>query len=113
LVTSLQSHVGKLEDTVMEESDAEGEVVGSSDSSSNLDPVENMVAIPVPAPGIVVHTLVPVDIPLEFVPPILCDPNPLDEVEGSVIAHAQASPSLTYVESWEEDPMHLEGVPEL
>jgi hypothetical protein len=86
----------------MEESDAEGEVVGSSDSSSNLDPVDNMVVIPVPAPGIVVHTLVPADIPLELVPPILCDPNLLDEVEGSVIACAQASLSLT----------HLEGVPE-
>jgi hypothetical protein len=77
---------------------------------SDLDLVENMVAIPVPAPGVVIHTLVPVDIPMEFVPPILCDLNPLGEPEGVAISHAQASPSQTYIESQDEDPMHLEGV---
>jgi hypothetical protein len=46
LITSVQSRVGDLED-----SDTEGEVVGSSDlsSSTDVEPVENMVAIPIPA----------------------------------------------------------------
>jgi hypothetical protein len=87
-------------------------VVGSLDSLSDLDLVENMVVIPVPAPGVVIHTLVPVDVPVEFVPLILQDPNLLDEAEGLAIACAQASPSLAYMESWEEDLMYLEGVPE-
>jgi hypothetical protein len=41
---------------MMEDSEGVQEEVASS-SSSDLDPVENMVAIPVPAPS-VVHTLV-------------------------------------------------------
>jgi hypothetical protein len=73
LITSLQSCVSEVEDTVMEESDAEGEVVDSSDSSlsTDVEPVENMVAIPVPTPGTVVHLLVPIKVPQEFVPPAL------------------------------------------
>ena len=70
LVASLQGRVAEVEDAMMEESNAEGEVV--SMLSSDLDPVENMVAIPVPAPSIVC-TLVPV----EFVPSSLhSSPSP-------------------------------------
>ena len=67
LLLSVQSRVAEVEDAVMAdtEDDAEGEVLSSS--SSDLDPVKNMVAIPIPAPSIV-HTLV--EIPEEFVPPI-------------------------------------------
>ena len=72
-----------------------GEVVSSS--SSNLDPVENMVAILVPAPSII-HTLV--EIPEEFVPPIL-------RLSSSVTS----TPSPEYVQVLEEDPSHA-GVPE-
>jgi hypothetical protein len=68
LLLSIQSRVVEVEDVVMAdpEDEAEGEVLSSS--SSDLDPVENMVAIPVPGLS-VVHTLV--EIPEEFVPPIL------------------------------------------
>jgi hypothetical protein len=52
--------------------------------------VENMAVIPVPAPS-VVHTLVPVDFPPEFVFSVL---------------RAEASPSPPYVEACGEDPMH-------
>jgi hypothetical protein len=64
LVISVQSRVTELEDAVMEESEEDDREVVSS-SSSDLDPVENMVAIQVPAPSIV-HTLV--EIPEEFIP---------------------------------------------
>jgi hypothetical protein len=67
LVLSLQGRLSEVEDAMMEGSDVVQEEVVSS-SSSDLDPVENMVAIPVPAPSII-HTLV--EIPEEFVPPIL------------------------------------------
>ena len=67
LVLSVQSCVSELEDDVMEESEEDGGEVLSS-SSLDLDPVENMVAIPVLAPS-VIHALV--EIPGEFVPPIL------------------------------------------
>jgi hypothetical protein len=54
LVTSLPGQVGELEDVIMgeEESDADGDVVVSSDLSSltDVEPMENMVAIPVPTP---------------------------------------------------------------
>jgi chromosome segregation ATPase len=68
LILSVQSHVTEVEDVVMADSeeDDSGEVVFSS--SSDVDPVEDMVAIPVPALS-VIHTLV--EIPEEFVPPIL------------------------------------------
>jgi hypothetical protein len=86
-MVSLQGRVAELEDVVMEESDdAKGEVVSSS--SSDLDPVKNMVAIPVPGPSIV-QTLILVD----FVPPSL---------------HSSLSP---YVAAVEDDPSH-DGVPE-
>jgi hypothetical protein len=71
------------------------EVVSSS--SSDLDPVENMVAIPVPAPS-VIHTLVA--IPEEFVPPIL---QPSSAVPST--------PSPEYVQALEDDPAH-DGTPE-
>jgi hypothetical protein len=67
LVLTLQNRVGEIEDAVMEESEGSGPEVVSS-SSSDLDPIENMVAIPVPAPSIV-HTLVA--IPEEYIPPVL------------------------------------------
>jgi hypothetical protein len=71
LVTNVQTRVGELEDAVMEESDddTEGEVVSSS-SSTDVEPVENMVAIPIPAP-LVIHTLIPIGVPEEFIPPSL------------------------------------------
>jgi hypothetical protein len=76
-----------MEDVVMEEY-GEGLVAESEDSLvlMDVDPVENMVAIPVPAPGVVIHTLVPVNVPQEFIPPILHVPNPL-EPEREEIAH--------------------------
>jgi chromosome segregation ATPase len=70
LVLSIQAQVGDLEDSIMEDSndDAEGEVLESSSASStDVEPVENMVVIPVLAPS-VVHTLIPVKFPLEFIP---------------------------------------------
>jgi hypothetical protein len=68
-----------------------------SSSSSSLDPVENMVAIPVPAPSIV-HTLV--EIPEEFVPPILRSSSAVP-----------STPSPEYVQALEDDPAH-DGIPE-
>ena len=56
LVLALQGHVLEVEDAVMEEPKEEDAEVLSS-SSSDIDPVENMVAIPVLAPS-VFHTLV-------------------------------------------------------
>lgn len=50
------------------EDNGEGNMVASSSSSLDLDPVENMVTIPVPAPA-VVQTLV--EIPEGYVPPSL------------------------------------------
>jgi hypothetical protein len=88
---SLQARLTNLEDTVMSDGDdAEGE---PSDSSSDLEPVENVVAIPVPGPS-VIHTLVPVETPLEYIPPSLC-----------------LTPSPPYVAERSEDPEHS-GVPE-
>jgi hypothetical protein len=90
LLLSIQSCVAEVEDAIMEESgeeDAEGEMVVSS-SSSKFDPVENMVTIPIPAPS-TVYTLVPVDVPEEFIPPSL-----------------HMTPSPPYIPNWEEDPSH-------
>jgi hypothetical protein len=97
LVLSVQSCVVELEDAVMEESEEGdgGEVVSSS--SSDLDPVENLVAIPVPAPSFV-HTLV--EIPEEFVPLILRPPLSIP-----------STPSPEYVQALEDDPAH-DGIPE-
>jgi hypothetical protein len=67
LVLTLQGCILEVEDAMIEESE-EGEAEVLSSSSSDLDPVENMVAIPILALS-VVHTLV--EIPEEFVPPIL------------------------------------------
>jgi chromosome segregation ATPase len=96
LLLSVQSHVVEVEDAVMADSedDASGEVLSSS--SSGLDPVENMVAIPIPAPSII-HTLV--KIPEEFVPPILRASSSLP-----------STPSPPYVQALEEDPVH-DGTP--
>jgi hypothetical protein len=89
LVASLQGRVTELEDVVMEESDDDTEGEAVSLLLLSLDPVENMVVIPIPAPS-VVQTLVPID----FVPPSLC-----------------SSPSPPYVQDVEDDPLH-DGVPE-
>jgi hypothetical protein len=90
-LASFQAQLSDLEDMVMEESeDAKGE---PSDSSSNLEPVENMVAIPILAPS-VVHTLVPVEVPSEYIPPSLC-----------------LTPSPPYIAERSEDLEHS-GVPE-
>ena len=96
LVLALQGHISEVEDAVMEESKEEEEEVLSS-LSSNLDPVENMVAIPIPALS-VVHMLV--EIPEEFVPPIL---RPSSSVAST--------PSPEYVQALEDDPSHA-GIPE-
>ena len=96
LVLTLQGRVSQVEDAVMEESKEEGAEVLSS-SSSDLDPVENMVVILIPAPS-VIHTLV--EIPEEFVPPIL-------QLSSSVAS----TPSPEYVQVLEEDPAS-HGVPE-
>ena len=71
LLSQAQGCTDKLEDAVMEESeeeDAEGDILSSS--SLDADPVENMVAIPVLGPS-VIHTLIPVETPLEYIPPSL------------------------------------------
>jgi hypothetical protein len=94
LILSVQARVAEVEDAVMEEDD-DGEVVFSS--FSDLDPVENMVAIPVPAP-FVLHMLV--GIPEEFVPPIL-------QPSSAVLS----TPSPEYVQALEDDPVH-NGTPE-
>jgi hypothetical protein len=94
LLLLVQSRVVEVEDTVM--SDVEEDVEVLSSSSSDLDPVENLVAIPIPAPS-VVHTLV--EIPEEFVPPILRSSSAVP-----------STPSPEYVEALEEDPSHR-GVP--
>jgi hypothetical protein len=88
---AFQARVMDLEDVMMSDSeDTKGEL---SDSSTDVDPVENMVAIPVPGPS-VIHTLVPVETPSEFIPPSL-----------------HATPSPPYVAEQAEDPEH-HGVPE-
>ena len=80
-----------LEDMVMSDSeDANGEPL---DSSTDINPVENVVAIPVPG-LLVIHTLVPVDTPSEFISPSLWE-----------------SPSPLYIAEHGEDPEH-HGVPE-
>jgi hypothetical protein len=96
LVLTLQNRVGEIEDAVMEESEGDGQEVVSS-SSSDLDPVENMVAIPVPAPS-VIHRLVA--IPEEYIPPVL--------QPSSVVP---STPSPEYVQALEDDPAH-DGTPE-
>jgi hypothetical protein len=97
LILSVQTRVVEVEDAVMEESEEGdgGEVVSSS--SSDLDPVENVVAVPVPAPS-AFHTLV--EIPEEFVPPILWPSSAVP-----------STPSPEYVQVLEDDPVH-DGTPE-
>jgi hypothetical protein len=90
----LQGRVGELEDVVMEDAsdaDAEGDTVVST-SSSEFDPVENTVAIPIPPP--VIHTLIPVEVSEAFIPLSL-----------------RTMPSPPYVADREEDPVH-DGIPE-
>jgi hypothetical protein len=55
--------------------------------SSKFDPVENMVVIPIPP--LVIHTLIPVEVPEAFIPLSL-----------------QTTPSPPYVASHEEDLVH-------
>ena len=97
LVLALQEHLSQVEDAMMEESGEEDIKVPSSSSSSDLNPVENMVAIPIPALSIV-HTLV--EIPEEFVPPVL---------RSSL--SVTSTPSPKYVQALEED-LASYGVPE-
>jgi chromosome segregation ATPase len=82
-LSNFQIHLTDIEDAVMESSDAEGE---PSDSSSDLEPVENMVAIPVPGPS-VITTLIPVD--SKYIPPVL-----------------RVTPSPLYVAEQSKDPAH-------
>ena len=96
LVLALQGRLTQVEDVVMEESEDDVEVPSPS-SSSDLDPVENMVAIPIPAPS-VIHMLV--EVPEEFIPPVL-RPSP----------SVASTPSPEYVQALEEDPAS-HGVPE-
>jgi chromosome segregation ATPase len=86
LVVSLQGRVGELEDAVMEEAleDGEGSVVLTS--LLEFDPVENMVAIPIPPP---IVTLIPIEVPEAFIPPSL-----------------RTTPSPPYVAACEEDLEH-------
>jgi hypothetical protein len=92
LILSVQARVAEVEDAVMAEAEeGDGGEVASS-SSSDLDPVENMVAIPVPAPS-TFHTLV--EIPEEFVPPVL----------RSSLA-VPSTPSPEYVQVLEDDLVH-------
>jgi hypothetical protein len=63
-LSAFQVRLLEVEDVLMEDVDAEGE---PSDSSSDLDLVKNIVAIPIPGPS-VVHTLVPVEVSSDFVP---------------------------------------------
>jgi hypothetical protein len=94
LVVSLQGRVGELEDAVMDEAlDADGEGTAVSTSSLEFDPVENMVAIPIPPP-IIHNALIPIEVPEAFIPPSL-----------------RTTPSPPYVQAREEDPEH-DGVPE-
>ena len=95
LVLSLQGRLTEVEDAMMEESEEE-EAEVLSPSSSDLDPVENMVTILILAPSIV-HMLV--EVPEEFVPLIL-------RTSSSVTS----TPSPKYVQALEEDPSHA-GVP--
>jgi hypothetical protein len=74
-----------------EASDVDGKGTAVSTSSSEFDPMENMVAIPIPPPVI---TLIPVEVPEAFIPPSL-----------------RTTPSPPYVASREEDP-ESNGVPE-
>ena len=91
LLSSLNTQVMELENSVMEEADAEGEVASSSSSSDFGGLVENMVAIPVPAP-VVMHTLI--TIPDVYIP-----------------LSVRSLPSPPYVQAQEEDLVHS-GVPE-
>ena len=96
LVLPLQGRLSQVEDAMMEEAEEEESEVPSSSSLSDLDPVENMVAIPIPALS-VVHTLV--EIPEEFIPPILQSPSSV-----------ALTPSPEYVQALEEDLLSY-GVP--
>jgi hypothetical protein len=94
VIVIMQGRVGELEDAVMEKAedkDAEGDTAVST-SLSEFDPVENMVAIPIPPP--VLHTLIPVEVSEAFIPPSL-----------------QATPSPPYIADHSENPVH-DGTPE-
>jgi hypothetical protein len=54
-ISSLQIHLSRVEDMVMEEVEL---VAGLSSSSLSIEPAENIVTIPVLAPGIIIHSLV-------------------------------------------------------
>ena len=68
--------------------------MSSSSSLTDVDLVEKMVAIPVPALSAVHMSLAPIEVPEEFIPPSL-----------------RSTPSPPYVQAQAEDPTH-DGVPE-
>jgi hypothetical protein len=83
-----------LEDVVIGEAldvDAEGDTAVST-SSSEFDPVENMVAIPIPPP--VLYTLIPIEVSEAFTPLSL-----------------RATPSPPYIADCSEDLVY-DGTPE-
>ena len=95
LVLSLQGRISEVEDAIMEEPEEDDAEVLSS-SSSDLDPVENMIVIPILALSII-HMLV--EVSEEFIPPIL---------HSSSSVTSTLSPE--YVQALEEDLSHA-GVP--
>jgi chromosome segregation ATPase len=88
LITNLQGWVGELEDAVMEDALDEGGNAAVLTSLSEFDPVENMVAIPIPPP-VIHNALIPIKVPEAFIPPSLW-----------------MTPSPPYVQAREEDPEH-------
>jgi hypothetical protein len=94
LVVALQGRVGELEDVVMEESlDTDGEGTAVSSSSSEFNPVENMVAIPIPPPVI---TLIPIEVSEAFIPPSLRS----SLSPPYVVSHAEDPESHGVAEYW-------------
>jgi hypothetical protein len=101
-VNSLQAHLERVEDVmVVDESGSD-----SGSESTDVDPVKNIVVIPIPPP--IIHHLVPIeDMLMEFIPPVLCDPNPLVVVEQ---VQEDEDPIPVYVEDHQDNPVHG-GVP--
>jgi hypothetical protein len=95
---AFQVRLLEVEDILMEDTDAEGEPL---DSSSNLNPVENVIAIPVPGSA-VVHTLVPVEVPSKFVPLSLhITPSP-----PNVAEHGEDPEHNSIPEYWAESEVN-------
>ena len=62
----------------------------SEDPDSDVGPIENIVAILVPAPGVVLHTFILIvddksaEINEEYPSPILCKPQPLQAALANI-----------------------------